>query len=151
MLSYVEPGTLNGVDVAPSLFYPLSYGYREGAYTGKLFIVMDRGSASATELFAALLRDNDAATLIGERSWGAGCGYTNGGVQLELPSVLMTLHAPDCARLRAGGENERAGLAPDLPLEWKDKDPTERARLALAAAAVTARASRPIPPASPAP
>jgi C-terminal processing protease CtpA/Prc len=106
---------------------------------------MDQASASATELFAALLRDNGAATLIGEHSWGAGCGYTNGGVELELTSLKMTLRAPDCARLRASGENERAGLRPDLPLEWASKDRAEKARMALAVVGPGAQASRPTP------
>ena len=146
VLSYAAPQELEGLDVAPSLFFPLSYGYREGAFTGTLLVALDHGSASATELFAALLRDNGAATLVGERSYGAGCGYTNGGVRLELASVGMTLRAPDCARLRASGENERAGLAPDLPLEWEREDRAGRARMALAAAAARAQASRPTPP-----
>jgi hypothetical protein len=146
VIAYAAPDDLAELAIAPSLFHPLSYGYREGVYTGRLFVVMDQASASATELFAALLRDNGAATLVGERSWGAGCGYTNGGVQLELPAVAMTLRAPDCARLRATGENERAGLAPDLRLDWEEKDRAEKARMALAAAAATARASRPAPP-----
>lgn len=149
VLAYAEPAELADLSVAPSLFYPLSYGYREGVYTGKLFVVMDRASASATELFAGLLHDNGAATLMGERSWGAGCGYTNGGVRLELPAVAMTLRAPDCARHRANGENERAGLAPDLPLAWEEKDRAAKARMALAAAEATARASRPSPPTPP--
>ena len=111
-----------------------------------LAIVEEDLGASATELFAALLRDNGAATLVGEQSYGAGCGYTNGGVRLELESVRMTLRAPDCARLRASGENERAGIVPDLPLGWDREDPAGRARMALAAAAPGAQASRPIPP-----
>ena len=146
MLAYAGPDELAGLEAGESLFHPLAYGYREGVYTGRLFVVMDRGSASATELFAALLRDNGAAMLVGERSVGAGCGYMNGGVQLELESVRMTLRAPDCARLRASGENERAGLAPDLPLDWAREDRAGKARMALAAAAPTARASRPSPP-----
>ena len=110
-------------------------------YTGKLFVLMDRSSASATELFASLLRDNGAAVLMGERSWGAGCGYTYGGVKLELSSVKMTLRAPDCARLRLTGENERAGLAPDLPLDWGEENGTGRARMALSTAMTRAQAS----------
>lgn len=146
VLPYAGPDELTGLEVGESLFHPLGYGYREGVYTGRLVVVMDGGSASATELFAALLRDNGAATLVGERSYGAGCGYTNGGVELELESVGMTLRAPDCARLRASGENERAGLVPDLPLDWEEEDRAGKARMALAAAAPTARASRPTPP-----
>jgi C-terminal processing protease CtpA/Prc len=145
VLAYAEADELADLPIAASLFYPLSYGYREGVYTGELFIAMDQASASATELFAALLHDNGAATLIGERSWGAGCGYTNGGVTLELPEVALTLRAPDCARLRANGANERSGLVPDLPLGWAEKDRVEKARMALAAAATTAQASRPSP------
>jgi hypothetical protein len=146
VLPYARPDDLTGLEVGESLFHPLGYGYREGVYTGRLFVLMDRGSASATELFAALLRDNGAATLVGERSYGAGCGYTNGGVELELESVEMTLRAPDCARLRASGENERAGLVPDLPLGWEREDRAGKARMALAAAAPAAQASRSPPP-----
>ena len=141
VLPYAQASELEGLAAAPALFHPLDYGYREGVYTGKLFILMDRGSASATELFASLLRDNGAAALIGERSWGAGCGYTYGGVRFELSSVRMTLRAPDCARLRLTGENERAGLAPDLPLDWAEQDGTGRARMALSTAMTTAQAS----------
>ena len=141
VLPYAQASELEGLAAAPALFHPLTYGYREGIYTGKLFILMDRSSASATELFASLLRDNGAATLIGERSWGAGCGYTYGGVSFELSSVRMTLRAPDCARLRLTGENERAGLAPDLPLDWAEQDGTGRARMALSTAMTTAQAS----------
>ena len=98
---------------------------------------MDRGSASATELFAALLRDNGAAIAVGERSYGAGCGYTRGGVTLELPALALTLRAPDCARFRASGENERAGITPDIALDPGD------------AAAVLAAVSSPVSPPSP--
>jgi C-terminal processing protease CtpA/Prc len=35
---------------------------------------------SAAEYFAAILKDNKAATIIGELTGGAGCGSTNGGI-----------------------------------------------------------------------
>ena len=77
-----------------------------------------------------------------ERTFGAGCGYMNGGVELELPAAGLTLRAPDCARLRASGENERAGIAPDIPVALAGLDAAERARRVLAAAAPAAQASR---------
>lgn len=141
VLPYARTEDLAGLRDPSSLFHPASYGYREGVYTGRVIVVMDHGSASATEQFAALLRDNNAATIMGERSYGAGCGYTNGGVRLELASVQMTLRAPDCARLRASGENERAGIEPDVPLAWKEAGARERAALVLEAAAAPPQAS----------
>ena len=45
-----------------------------GTEVVKVVVTIDRDTASASELFAALLRDNDAATLIGETTHGSGCG-----------------------------------------------------------------------------
>jgi hypothetical protein len=65
---------------------------------------------------------------------GAGCGYTYGGIQLELEALRLTLRAPDCVRFRASGENERAGMAPDLPIALSRLDGVERAAAVLRAA-----------------
>ena len=126
---------------ADRLFSPSEYSYREGAWRGAIVVLIDRHSASATELFAALLRDNGAATVLGERSYGAGCGYTNGGVTLDLPSLALTLRAPDCARFRASGENERAGITPDLAV-----DPSSAAAVLTAVSSLASPRSPPTRP-----
>lgn len=122
LLRYADREALTGLRSAGILFGPSQYHYREGAWTGPLLVLMDGASASATEQFAALLKDNGVATLIGSRSMGAGCGYTYGGIRLELEAIGLTLRAPDCARLRASGENERSGVSPDLPVEWEARE-----------------------------
>jgi hypothetical protein len=56
---------------------------------------------------------------------GVGCGYTDGGVTLELPATGLTVRAPDCIRYRGdrgGGRNEAEGVEPDLPVAWSDSD-----------------------------
>ena len=45
-----------------------------GAWNGQLFILADGGTASAAEDFIVWLHGSGAATLIGERTPGAGCG-----------------------------------------------------------------------------
>ena len=121
-LAYAAPDALAGMASAGSLFSPSAYRYREGAWRGPLYVLLDRHSASATEQFAALLRDNGAAILLGERTMGAGCGYTRGGVRRELAALGLTVRAPDCARFRASGENERAGIAPDVAVDSDDAE-----------------------------
>lgn len=83
-----------------------------------LFVLIDGETYSSAELFAAQLRDNGAARLVGQRTAGAGCGQrTGGGNALRLPALGLTLTMPDCVRLRADGSNERAGIAPDIIVE----------------------------------
>ncbi len=97
-----------------------------------------------------MLRDNGVALVIGERTFGAGCDYTNGGLPARLPHSGLIVHMPDCARLRLDGTNGIEGIAPDLPLEWSELDGTGRSaalRAALGrqnAAAATTPRRRPV-------
>jgi hypothetical protein len=104
------------------------------AWQGKLAILVDNDTVSAAELFAATLKDNDRATLIGTPTRGAGCGYTDGGIPITLKHSGVQIKAPDCARLRANGENEVAGIVPYVLVPWRGNDsPYQRAARALAA------------------
>ena len=118
LVSYVPPGTLDGLENGWVIWPASWHGAREGIYAGPLLILQDHRSASASEEFAARLRDNNAATIIGSRSYGAGCGYSNGGTSLKLRALGLLVRAPDCQRLRMDGSNETAGITPDVDAGW---------------------------------
>lgn len=104
------------------------------AWQGKLAILVDNRTASAAELFTATLRDNDRATLIGAPTKGLGCGYTDGGIPITLRNSGVQIKVSDCARLRANGENEVAGIVPDVLVPWRSNDsPYQRAARAFVA------------------
>ncbi|HEY8212004.1 MAG TPA: S41 family peptidase, partial [Myxococcaceae bacterium] len=92
---------------------PLDGGRERGLRGAPLYVLMNRNTASAAELFAAILRDNGAATLVGERSLGAGCGYIDGANRIQLRHSGLKLRAPNCVRFRRDGANEVDGIAPD--------------------------------------
>jgi hypothetical protein len=119
---YAKPGSLPDKPSSRFLFYPSRYAYREGVYGGQLVVLADRGTWSSAEYFAAMLRDNDAATIIGEPTGGAGCGYTNGGIRTFLKNSGARVKIPDCVRLRADGTNEVAGITPDVLIPWRSND-----------------------------
>lgn len=96
--------------------------YQKGIYSGPLFIVQDRYSVSATEGFNSLLQLNDKAIIVGENSYGAGCGYTNGGVNIQLKNVGLSVIMPDCIRLRKDGKSEIYGVEPDIKMDWNKND-----------------------------
>ncbi len=129
---------LAGVDAPGDLHAPLGREHPTGVWRGPLVVLTDGGSASATEEFAALLADNGAATVVGERTHGSGCGYTRGGIPATLPNSGLVVRMPDCARLRADGSNQIAGVAPHVPIEWSGLDDAARSRALVEAVAAAA-------------
>jgi hypothetical protein len=88
-----------------------------------LVVLVDRDTHSAAEQFAAVLRDNRRATIVGGVSAGAGCGsFTSTGGGFELPHSRGHVHAPDCVRWRADGSSERRGVTPDRLVPWGPSD-----------------------------
>jgi hypothetical protein len=134
LFPYLTPGTLLAARSRNALFKPSGFEYREGIYAGRLAIAINSKTASAAEYFAAMLKDNTGAILIGEKSAGSGCGYTNGGIPLVLRRSGAKLLVPDCARFRKDGSNEIAGLTPDVSIPWEAADdPDVRVKKLLAA------------------
>jgi hypothetical protein len=122
VLPYAKPGSMPDKPSSRFLFYPSRYAYREGVYSGQLIVLVDQGTWSSAEYFAAMLGDNNAATIIGEPTGGAGCGYTSGGIQTFLKNSRARVKIPDCVRLRADGTNEVAGITPEVLIPWRPND-----------------------------
>ena len=97
-----------------------------GAWRGPLMILSDGGTASASEDFIAWLQQNRVATVIGERTMGAGCGYVDGGTRVALRELPLEVVMPNCARFLENGRNEIEGIRPDVPLIVSAKDAPER-------------------------
>jgi hypothetical protein len=127
VLEYLPHGSLPDLDERSAIFDPLDGTFEEGVWNGPLFVLMDHQTASASEHFISLLEANDAATFLGERTMGAGCGYIAGGIPAYLPHLDLTVRMPDCARFRANGRNEIEGFEPDIPVDWSGGT-TRRAR-----------------------
>ena len=123
VLAYAKPGTFaETLRSRGRLFYPSQYSYREGLNRLPLIVVTDGGTASASELFVASMRDNNAARIIGTPTNGSGCGYTDGGIAASLKHSGGTVKLPDCIRLRADGTNEVLGIIPDVLVPWGWRD-----------------------------
>lgn len=100
-----------------------------GAWTGPLFVLADGGTASAAEDLAAWLHENGRARLVGARTYGAGCGYVDGGTVTRFSASPFQVKMPNCARFLKDGTNEIEGIAPDVALPM---DKPEQAAAALA-------------------
>lgn len=87
-------------------------------------ILIDRDSASASELVTGALQDLDRATAVGETSYGKGSVQTilpqGGGTALRL--TIATYHTP------SGRTPHEVGIIPDVTVDITDED---RERLAL--------------------
>jgi hypothetical protein len=99
-------------------------GPAHGATRLPIVVLINDDTHSSAEQFAALLRDNRRARLVGAVSAGAGCGHFTGddGTAFKLPASGAVVHVPDCVRLRVDGSNERRGITPDRLLPWAPSD-----------------------------
>jgi len=122
IVPYAKPGSLALLQSRAVLFQPSRYAYGENPNRPPLYVAVDRDTWSAAEYFAALLQDNHAATILGEVTGGAGCGYTDGGIPAKLKNSAAQLRMPDCVRFRADGSNEVNGVTPDVLLPWTKHD-----------------------------
>lgn len=81
-------------------------------------VLIDGGSASASEILAGALKDNKAATLIGEKSYGKGSVQNliqipSGGV---LKVTIARWYTP------SGRNIDKQGIVPDTKVEFTDAD-----------------------------
>lgn len=104
-----------------------------GAWTGPVLILADRRTGSASEDFIAWLQQNRVATVLGETTAGAGCGYVDGGSRTQLAVAPFDVRMPNCARFLDDGTNEIEGLRPDVALPMQSSDAAEKARALQAA------------------
>lgn len=129
---------------AAEVFSPLAFAFEPGVWDGPLVVLVDGGTGSASEQFAAVLQDHDAAVVLGAPTAGAGCGHTRGGLDTVLRHSGATLRLPDCARFRADGSNEVSGIDPDVLIGFRENDgPARRVkRLEAALPAALERAAQ---------
>jgi len=122
VLAYAKPGSFASLESKTVLFQPLLYNYSEDSHRLPLYVVVDYRSFSSAERFAALLQDNSAATIVGELTAGAGCGFTNDGIPSRLTHSGAEVKIPDCVGLRRDGSNGNDGVTPDALVPWSTRD-----------------------------
>jgi len=94
-----------------------------GNITVPIVVLVDEGSASASELLAGALKDTGVATLIGEKTFGKGTVQNiqplsnNGGIRLTIARWLT----PKRSWIH------ELGITPDIVVEWNPKTPEELA------------------------
>jgi hypothetical protein len=122
VLPYAKPGSFASLESKTTLFEPLQYEYTENSDRLPLYVAVDRHSWSSAERFAALLQDNGAATIVGELTGGAGCGYTGSGIPTTLAHSGAQVKMPDCVGFRRDGSNANDGVTPDVFVPWAARD-----------------------------
>ena len=126
LVGQARAASFAGKPWADLVFSPAQYPYRDSVWRGPLIVLVDDDTGSAAEEFAAVLQDNHAAIILGQRTGGAGCGHTDGGTPTALSNSGAVLELPDCIRFRADGSNEVDGVIPDLPVAMRDSDGAKR-------------------------
>lgn len=91
---------------------------RSQLYDKPLVVLIDEGSASASEILGGALKDNKRATLIGSTTFGKGLvqkiSYLQDGSELNI--TISKYYTP------AGHDIDKKGIAPDIQVAFTEAD-----------------------------
>lgn len=106
------------------------------AYTGKIVVLIDSGSASASEVFSRVIQLEKRGVVFGDRSAGAVMESKFFGRQLGLDTVIFFGASVTIADLimKDGVSLEKTGVVPDVPLIPAAKDIAAKRDIVLAKA-----------------
>jgi C-terminal processing protease CtpA/Prc len=128
-LPYLAAHTVADVRVAQRLHWPAAEAQLWATWTGPVYVLTDKRTYSAAEMFAAVLQNNRAAKTVGAQTGGDGCGFMNSTEPLVLPTSGLRFRVPNCVRMRADGTDEVAGVMPDVPVpSGEGEEPATRAQ-----------------------
>jgi carboxyl-terminal processing protease len=92
----------------------------EPIYFGPIAVLINSGSASASEILAGSLKDLGRATLVGERSFGKG-SFQDGHVWGPNPKVAL-FSTEGLYYFPSGWTPQLVGLEPDVPVAFNNAD-----------------------------
>ncbi|UCG80000.1 MAG: hypothetical protein JSV60_08520, partial [Desulfobacterales bacterium] len=108
-----------GFDPNQWIFYEISREVKPSdsyAFDGDMYVLMDRGSASATETYLDAVKRTGLATLVGQRSFGGLGGYIVAPV-MRLPASGMIFRMEGDLDINQDGSFiELVGVQPDVEL-----------------------------------
>lgn len=88
-------------------------GAGAGVYRGRLAVLIDEGSGSASEVFAGAMQEKGRAVILGRTSYG---GVFN-STQVRLPTGGVLQYPHSDMRTPKGKRIEGCGVIPDIPVE----------------------------------
>ena len=106
---------------------PKPVGPHKNLYQGKLYVLINGGSFSATGEVAGLLKNNHRGVFIGEETGGSDYQNSSGiMIMLYLPHSQTRINLPLlCFDLNVQGENDGRGTLPTYPVRPTVKDVLE--------------------------
>ena len=108
---FVDPGPVVQIRDSNNNVYRDQRARGRQEYTGPLMVMIDRLSASASEIFAGAIQDYDRGIVIGSRTFGKGTVQT---VQ-DLPEGQIKLTESKFYRI-TGESTQHRGVVPDIAL-----------------------------------
>jgi carboxyl-terminal processing protease len=108
---FIDPGLVVQIREANGQVHRENRSYADALYRGPLVVLINRLSASASEIFAGAIQDYKRGLVVGSQSFGKGT------VQLlsKLPEGELKLTESKFYRV-SGGSTQHRGIIPDLAL-----------------------------------
>ena len=86
------------------------------AFTGEVFLLMDKNTFSAGTCFAAIVKDYNMATIIGQESGNLANFHADGLIRFNLPVSGLHLQVSTSYLVRPNGDESQTPVQPDVKL-----------------------------------
>lgn len=90
------------------------------AFTGEVFLLMDKNTFSAGTCFAAVVKDHQMATIIGQESGNLANFHADGLIKFDLPVSKLRLQISSSYLVRPSGDETPIPVQPDVLLADTD-------------------------------
>lgn len=86
------------------------------AFTGEVFLLMDNNTFSAGTCFAAIVKDYNMATIVGQQSGNLANFHADGLISFDLPASGLRMQISSSYLVRPSGDETIAPVQPDVKL-----------------------------------
>lgn len=100
-----------------STAYKHEPNYKESAFTGEVYVLINARSNSAAATFAGVVKENHLGSIVGSKATGENIRYYGDFLMYKLPNTKITFYVSPKEFIQYGGTNLNKGVQPDVLIQ----------------------------------
>ncbi|WP_321516731.1 S41 family peptidase [Marinifilum fragile] len=100
-----------------STAYKHEPNYKESAFTGEVYVLINERSNSAAATFAGVVKEKGLGTIVGNKATGENIRYYGDFLMYKMPNTKITFYVSPKEFIQYGGTNLNKGVEPEVLIQ----------------------------------